>query len=132
VFLVDTSVWIGYLRGAQTEAVSKLDEIQARGYPFGITSLICQEILQGADSEASFTRFDHYLRTQIFYHPADPVGSYLEAARLYARCRWAGITIRSTVDCLIAQVAIEHGLILLHDDRDFDHMARVIPDLRIH
>lgn len=132
MFLVDTSVWIGYLRGAQTEAVRKLEEIQSRDYPFGITSLICQEILQGADSEMSFTRFQRYLQTQIFYHPTDPVGTYLEAARIYARCRWAGITIRSTVDCLIAQIAIEHGLLLLHDDRDFDHMARVVPDLQIH
>lgn len=132
MFLVDTSVWIDYLRGKETEAVGKLEEIQAKGYPFGITSLICQEILQGTDSEASFTRFERYLRTQLFYHPSDPVVSYLEAARLYARCRRAGVTVRSTVDCLIAQVAIENGLFLLHDDRDFDHMAKVVPDLQIH
>lgn len=132
MFLIDTSVWIDYLRGTETEAVGKLDAIQAKGHPFGITSLICQEILQGTDSEISFTRFERYLRTQVFYHPLDPVASYLEAARLYARCRRAGVTIRSTIDCLIAQVAIEHGLLLLHDDRDFDYMARVIPDLQIH
>jgi predicted nucleic acid-binding protein len=48
------------------------------------------------------------------------------------RCRRKGMTIRSTIDCLIAQIAIEHDLELLHSDRDFENMVSVIPELKIH
>ncbi len=132
MFLVDTSVWIGYLRRAANPAVAWFEDILDRGYPFGITSVIYQEILQGADSEASFDRLADYLSTQVFYHPLDPEASYQAAARLYVRCRRAGITVRSSVDCLIAQVAMEHDLLLLHDDRDFDRIAGVEPELRLY
>jgi hypothetical protein len=50
---------------------------------------------------------------------------------MYFDCRRAGVTIRSATDCLIARIAIEHGLLLLHDDRDFDKMAEVVPDLTL-
>lgn len=131
MFLVDTSVWISYLRGVPTEPVKKFEALLAEGHSFGITSAIYQEVLQGADSEVSFARLDRYLRTQLFYHPLDPIESYTEAARIYSRCRRAGITIRSTLDCLIARVAIEHELILVHSDGDFENMARVVPELRL-
>lgn len=130
--LVDTSVWLDYLRGNRTASVRKLDDLLERGLPIGITSLIYQEVLQGADSEASLARLGAYFGTQRFFHPVDPVVSHAEAARLYARCRWVGVTLRSTVDCLIAQVAIEHRLEVLHSDRDFDSLARVVPDLVIY
>jgi predicted nucleic acid-binding protein len=51
-----------------------------------------------------------YLGSQTFYHPRDPVESHREAALIYFRCRQAGVTIRSALDCLIARVAIEHDL----------------------
>ena len=129
--LVDTSVWIDYLRGAKTKAVAKLDRILEAGEPFGITSVIFQEVLQGTDSEASFSRIEAYLGTQRFFQPANDLSSYAEAARLYAACRRKGITIRSTIDCLIAQVALENELAILHSDGDFDRLARVVPGLRI-
>jgi len=131
LFLVDTSVWIDYLRGVDHPAVDRFDEILAAGEPFGITSTIYQEILQGADSDASFARFERYLGTQKFYHPLHPTRSYVEAARLYVRCRRLGVTIRSAIDCLIAQVAIEHDLRLLHNDRDFTLMAGALPELKV-
>lgn len=57
--------------------------------------------------------------------------TYADAGALYARCRWAGITPRSPHECLIAQTAIEHSVPLLHDDRDFELMARGEPALRL-
>lgn len=57
------------------------------------------------------------------------MASYEAAARLLVRCRRKDVTIRSTVDCLIAQVAIEHELYLVHNDRDFDYIAKVIPGI---
>lgn len=130
--LVDTSVWIDYFQDRSTKAVEKLAKILEERQPFGIASLIYQEILQGTDSDFAFHRYEKYLRTQTFYHPLDPLTSYAEAARMYARCRRGGITIRSTIDCLIAQIAIEHGLPLLHSDKDFDQLAKVVPELSIH
>jgi predicted nucleic acid-binding protein len=131
VFLVDTSVWVDYLRGTSTQAVEKFQRILDETRPFGITSLIYQELLQGTDSDASFARLDTYLRTQRFYHSQDPLTTYTEAARIYFRCRRKGITIRSTIDCLVAQIAIENDLLLLHSDRDFDDIAVVVSELQI-
>jgi predicted nucleic acid-binding protein len=86
--------------------------------------------LQGAASQESFKLLVEYFSTQRFYHPMDPIQSYAAAASLYRRCRQKGITIRSSIDCLIAQVAIEHRLLLLHSDRDYVAMQTVLPELR--
>jgi len=131
LYLVDTSVWIDYLGGAETEIAERFSEALDRGYPFGITGVIYQEVLQGVSSQREFDRLSEYLGSQRFYHPEDPVDSYREAARLYFRCRRAGITIRSATDCLIAQVAIENDLLLLHGDQDFERMVRVVPELQL-
>lgn len=71
------------------------------------------------------------MSTQRFYHPWDPVDSYKEAALLYFRCRRGGVTVRSAIDCLIARIAIEHDLFLLHNDTDFENIARIIPELTL-
>ncbi|MCP4663560.1 MAG: PIN domain nuclease [bacterium] len=131
MFLVDTSVWIDYLRKVRNDPVIRFEEILEHGYPFGITGVIYQEILQGADSKKSFARLEEYLSTQEIYEPADSLSTYTEAARIYFQCRRAGITIRSTIDCLIARIAIENDLVLLHNDRDFDRIGSVVPGLRL-
>lgn len=131
MYLVDTSAWLDYLKGNKSPVVTKLTEVMDQQIPFGITGIIYQEILQGAGTEQDFTLLEEYFATQRFYHPRDLVETYRHAAALYARCRRRGVTPRSTVDCLIAQVAIEHELQLIHSDRDFAAMARVIPELKI-
>lgn len=132
MILVDTSVWIGWLRGNATTATDALERILADGLPFAITGVIYQEILQGADSQASFERLAEYFGTQRFQQPGDPVETHAQAAALYRRCREQGVTVRSTIDCLIAQLALEHELVLLHDDRDFERMQQVEPALRLY
>lgn len=122
-------MWIDYLAGTETEAARRFAEILDRGYSVGLTGVVYQEVVQGVSSRREFERTSEYLSSQTFYHPKDSVGSYREAARIYFDCRRAGITIRSAVDCLIARVAIEHDLVLLHDDRDFEKMAGVVADL---
>lgn len=93
--------------------------------------MIYQEVLQCVSSRGEFDRLSEYLGSQTFYHPRDPVESYREAALIYFRCRRAGVTVRSAIDCLIARVAIERELILLHDDRDFENIAEAIPELTL-
>ncbi len=131
MYLVDTSAWVDYLREKDTDAAGLLAEVLDRGVPFGITASIYQELLQGAATPEDFAELVEYLGTQRFYHPKDPIDSYREAALLYFRCRRAGVTIRSTIDCLIARLAIERDLLLLHNDRDFANMARVVPELKL-
>jgi len=54
----------------------------------------------------------------------------MSAARIYFDCRRVGLAVRSAIDCLIAQVAIEHDVPLLHDDRNFEQIAQVLPKLK--
>lgn len=132
MFLVDTSVWIDYLRKRPTRAVGWFEQILEHDLPYGIIAPIYQEILQGADSPESLERLESYLSTLHFYQFIDPVASHGAAARLYFECRRRGLTIRSTIDCLIAQAALEHDLWLLHNDRDFHYLALAAPDLRLY
>lgn len=128
---MDTSVWIGYLGGESTAVTERFAEALERGFPVGLTGVILQEVVQGVTSEREFEQVSEYLRSSTFYHSRDPVESHDEAALIYFRCRRDGITIRSSIDCLIARVAIEHELILLHDDRDFEQMAEIVPELTL-
>jgi predicted nucleic acid-binding protein len=130
VILVDTSVWVGYLRGDERPAVARLAELLDRGTPVAVTAVVAQELLQGVASGAAFDRLERYLSSQWRLEPADPWHAAVEAARTFGACRAAGVTVRSTLDCLIARIAIEHGVALLHDDRDFDLIASVVPELR--
>ncbi|WP_457576232.1 type II toxin-antitoxin system VapC family toxin [Desulfomarina sp.] len=126
MILVDTSVLIDFFKGNTNRPTNRLREIIRQQIPFGITSVIYQEILQGAASLTEYELLEEYLGSQRFFHPLDPVESYAQAAHIFFTCRQKGITIRSTIDCLIARIAIEHDLFLLHNDRDFTLMAPVI------
>lgn len=131
MILVDTSVWIGYLRGDRTERIDALETLLDRGVPCALSDLIAMEILQGVKDDGDAERLAAYLETQRRVAPNDGWTAHLEAARLHRRCRAVGVTVRSTVDCLIARLAVEHDLVLLHDDRDYDRIATVEPRLRL-
>ena len=126
MILIDTSVLIDFFKGAQNVAVEKLQNALSQKMHIGITAGIFQELLQGAKNEKEFNLLKRYLETQHFYHPKHPVESYDEAAKIYMFCRKKGVTVRSTADCLIARIAIEHDLLLLHNDADFIAMAKVV------
>jgi len=119
--LVDTSVWIEVFRARRPldlEALVPFDEV--------VTCLpVIQEVLQGFRDEQAFRRArDAMLALPIVEAPlgADVFG---EAVALYRLARRAGITVRSSVDCLIAACAVRNDLDLLHRDRDFAALARV-------
>lgn len=128
--IVDTSVMIDYLRGNGNDTILALQHILDSNIPFGINSFIYQEVLQGVATEKEFIKVKKYLDTQRFYELKDKRESYASAAKIYFRCRKKGITINSTIGCLIAQTAIENNLYLLHNDSDFDNIAK-ISDLKI-
>lgn len=130
--LVDTSVWVDFLRGTDTPQVRSLKGLLEGDDIVGVAPIIVQEVLQGADSDERFEKWRRYFAGLCCYAPADPVETHVAAARLYQACRRAGKTPRSSNDCLIARIAIEHKLVLLQDDRDFAAIAAVVPELQLH
>lgn len=130
--LVDTSIWIDYLSPRPGPSAARLDQLLEAADPFAMTPIILQEILQGSRSPEEFRRLKRNLSTQHLLYVADPVESHVAAAELYTRCRRAGVTPRSAIDCLIAQIAIDNRVPLMHNDSDFQKMARVIPQLMIY
>ena len=129
--LVDTSVWIDFLRGVPTTQVEVLSTLLEGDELVGTAPIILQEVLQGADSPVRFERWRREFSGLMCYLPLDPIDSHIEAARLYAACRRAGKTPRSSNDCLIARIALDHDLVLLEDDRDFEAIAAVEKKLKL-
>ena len=131
-YLVDTSVWIDFFRQRKNSGVDEFYRVLDQGQQYGITELIYQEVIQGALNEKDFTSLADYLAAQTFFYPKYHPETYTQAAQIYFACRRKGITIRSTIDCLIAQAAIEHDLILLHNDKDFERIAEVFPEFKLY
>ncbi|MFQ5788741.1 MAG: PIN domain-containing protein [Thermodesulfobacteriota bacterium] len=126
MLLVDTSVLIEYLRGLKNITTERFQYVLENNITFGINYFIYQEVLQGVKTERDFNTVKKYLDTQRFYSLKNNRESYAEAARIYLKCRKRGITITSTIDCLIAQTALENNLLLLHNDTDFDRMQIIV------
>jgi predicted nucleic acid-binding protein len=123
VVLVDTSVWVEVFRRGTSfhlESIADLEEV--------VTCLpVIQEVLQGFRDERAFqlARESMYA-LPVVESPLDAV-VFDEAIGLYRRGRHAGLTVRSSVDCLIAACALRHGLTVLHRDRDFGRLSRISP-----
>lgn len=118
MILVDSSVWIDYFRGAVTPQTDCLDQLLGSELLL-IGDLILTEVLQGFASERDFNQ----ARSLLAALPVVPlVGGEvaLQAARNYRHLRAQGVTVRKTIDTLIATSCIEHGYALLYSDRDFD------------
>jgi len=131
MILIDTSVLIGYLKGLKGEPYDKVDTLIDRNIPIGICNQVYQEVLQGAKNEKEFDQLKDYLNAIDFYDLRNGKKSYENAALLYFKCRKAGVTPRSTIDLIIAQIAIDNQLLLLHNDSDFVKISQVVPDLRL-
>jgi predicted nucleic acid-binding protein len=127
MILVDTSVLIDFLGQRKLPTAAIFRGVMNHGLPYGITSMIYQEVLQGAKNDMEFARLKKYLGAQRFYHPRNVKATYEEAARIYFLCRRQGLTIRSPIDCLIARIALENNLFLFHNDNDYEVISRLMP-----
>src|SRR5215467_1804776 len=96
--IIDTTIWIDYLRGVHNKETNYLDRELGR-QPFGLTDLILCEILQGITDEKSFTRVLHDLRNFELFETGG-ADLAIEAARNFRRLRQHGYTVRKTIDCL--------------------------------
>ncbi len=128
VILVDTSVWIDWLRKGTRPATLRLDRLIDEE-DIALAQVVMQELFMGARGEEQLAELCAYFDALPVLLPSRL--TYADAGALYARCRWAGVTPRSPHDCLIAQIAIEHDIALLHDDRDFEYLAQVEPRLKL-
>lgn len=124
MILVDSSVWIDYFNGNKTPQTHWLDS-SLGNTPIIIGDLILTEVLQGFQSDKDFkTARDLLLRI-----PFMPMVGYdiaLESATNYRLLRKKGITVRKTIDVIIGTFCIHYQLPLLHDDRDFDPMIKLL------
>lgn len=128
--LVDTSVIINYLKNVEDEYSNAFNILLENHYPMGINYYIYQEVLQGAKSEKEYEILRNYL-SQFHFYQLEGQASFENAALMNVKCRNNGVTVRSTVDLLIAQTAIENNVMLLANDSDFVNIAKVIPELRL-
>ena len=118
MILVDSSVWIDYFRGKVTPRADRLDALLGVE-PVAIGDLMLAEVLQGFDGDRAFRQALAMLRTlEIIDIGGQEIA--VQAARNFRTLRAKGITVRKTIDTLIATRCIEDGLPLLYSDRDFD------------
>ena len=118
MILVDSSVWIDYFRGAETPQCERLDALLGN-QPLAIGDLILAEVLQGFTSDQDFNQARRLLTSLVVID----VGGQeiaIQATKNFRTLRALGVTVRKTIDTLIATRCIESGLSLLHADRDFE------------
>jgi predicted nucleic acid-binding protein len=130
MLLIDSSVWIDSHRGRVTDATRFVDT-RDEHEELATTGIIFQEVLQGVRDEAEFDYLREILWSALILEPRE-LSTYEVAAHLYLRARAKGFTIRKPNDCLIAALALEHGALLVHNDRDFLVIAQVEPALLVY
>lgn len=121
MYLVDTSVWIETFRKKDPlalESVVDFDEV--------ITCLpVIQEVLQGFRDERAYRLARQAMLALPVVESPMALGVFEEAAQLFRSARRQGLTLRSSVDCLVAACALRNGLTVLHRDRDYPSLARI-------
>ncbi len=122
MLLVDSSVWV--LADRREISLSELlpvDEIVAT------CPIIAQEILRGTHNAKHYGILRQVLFQVEMLDSPTPFERFEEAAQVFLRCRDFGVTPRSSVDCLIVATALAHDVTLVHNDRDFENISRVLP-----
>ena len=115
--LVDTTVWIDFFSANLNTHVQTLENLINDRQDICVCGVILTEVLQGIRNDSEFKKTRN-LFTNLIFLPM-PYSVYLRAAEIYRALRRKGITIRKSVDCMIAAVALEHEIPLLHNDKDF-------------
>ncbi len=119
MILVDTSVWVDFLRGVNSRQHRILHSLIENEEDIAVTEIILTEILQGIKEDKNYQKVKDYL-LEFPIHKPNGTETYLKAAQIYRDCRKKGKTVRKTVDCIIAAICMENDLTLLHKDSDFE------------
>jgi predicted nucleic acid-binding protein len=120
--LVDTSVWIDHVNGHGSDEAEALLRLIDSDVELCTCGVIAAEFLQGLRKDSSVRAFSALFQDLLWLTPREP-DSYLAAAALYRKLRRRGITVRSTIDCLIAVLAVEGDAALLARDADMDRIV---------
>ncbi len=122
--LVDTSVWIDFFAARDTPPVALLESLIEQGEDLCLCGVILTEVLQGIRDDTQYDKTSAIFSNLIFL----PMNrdTFFIAASIYRTLRSKGITIRNSIDCMIAAVCIEQKVRLLHNDRDFGHIGRAV------
>jgi len=120
--LVDTSVWVDFFRGIQSPQANHLATLFTNEENVCVSGIIVTEILQGIRFEKEYKRVKALLGDVVYL--ATLRETYVLAADLFRTAQTKGITIRKTIDCLIAACAINHQVPILHKDADFDKLKQ--------
>ncbi len=128
--IVDTTVWVDYLRGVATPQAEWLDA-NLLIERLGLTDLILCEVLQGVKDDHNFQAVQkELLKCEVF--PTGGIELAVDSAKNYRKLRAQGHTVRRTIDCLIATFCLRNGHSLLHNDRDYDPFEQVLGLTVIH
>lgn len=126
MILLDTSVWIDYLRGTPGTATEHVRDLIREGAELAVTEPIVMELLAGAPDDRALERLEA-LVSGLPLLAIDAHLDYRDAAAIYRSARRRGLTVRKLVDCLLAAVALRTGARLVHKDVDFEVIASVVP-----
>jgi predicted nucleic acid-binding protein len=124
VILADTSAWVEYDRATGSPVDRRLAALISANEPLAVTEPITMEVLAGARDERREADLRRLLRRFALLR-FDPAADFDAAARIYRRCRRAGVTPRGMIDCMIAAVAWRSGASVLASDADFGRLALV-------
>lgn len=127
MILVDTSVWVEFLRATGSRAHLRLRELLQSDDALATTELVVMEVLAGARDQAHLERLRRTVLGRCEMLAGHGLADYEEAAAIYRHCRGQGAAVRRLADCLIAAVAIRADVPLLHADGDFEQIARHCP-----
>ena len=122
MILVDSSVWIDYFKGTITPQTDKLDKMLGHA-PLAIADLILTEVLKGFANERDFNKARKMLSSLTVVQLGGQKIA-IQAAKNFRELGVLGVTVRKTIDTVIATRCIESGYELLHNDRDFDAFAK--------
>ena len=117
MFVVDSSVWIDYFNGKPSPETNLLD-ISLGKDPNTVGDIMLAEVLQGFRSGRDYSIAKNLMLSLDLVHMLN-TSIALQSAENYRKLRRKGATVRKTTDCIIATWCIEHGLPLLHCDKDF-------------
>jgi len=126
VIVVDTSVWIDFFAGRSTQShIMHLKHLLQNSEELAICGVILTEVLQGIRNDEQFLKTELYFQALTLLPMAHK--TFIFSAEIYRTLRKQGLTIRKPIDCMIAAVTLENHATLLHNDRDFDAIARFYP-----
>ena len=123
--LVDSTVWIDFLRGRETEQTRKLEQCLHNRDDLCCCGFVVAEVLQGIRDQKEYVATKRHLDGLVYLD--DDRSTFELGATIYRELRSKGVTIRNSIDCLIASVVVQHSVHLLENDRDYRFIDQHFP-----